>query len=184
MSINVVVLSGNLTRDPELRSTPSGMQILQFGLAFNDRRKNGQTGQWEDIPNFVDCTVFGNRAEALSRILTKGMHVAVYGKLRWSSWEKDGQKRSKLEVIADDIDLPPLNHGGAQRQMPAAPLQTPQYGAQIPQGYANPPQQQMPPQMPSQPPAAASPYGNYQPTVQPQQVQPQQAQLYDEDIPF
>ena len=67
MSINRVNISGNLTRDPELRATGSGMQILRFGVAVNDRARNQQTGEWEDRPNFVDCVVFGNRADALSR---------------------------------------------------------------------------------------------------------------------
>jgi len=104
MSINRVVISGNLTRDPELRRTQSGMAVLGFGVAVNDRRKNQQTGEWEDYANFVDCTMFGARGEALGEILEKGMKVAVEGKLRWSQWERDGQKRSKLEVVASDID--------------------------------------------------------------------------------
>ena len=99
MSINRVNISGNLTRDPELRATQGGMQVLGFGVAVNDRRRNQQTGEWEDYPNFVDCTMFGNRAEAVSRYLSKGTKVAIEGKLRYSSWEKDGQRRSKLEVM-------------------------------------------------------------------------------------
>ena len=66
MSINRVNISGNLTRDPELRATQGGMQVLGFGVAVNDRRRNQQTGEWEDYPNFVDCTMFGNRAEAVT----------------------------------------------------------------------------------------------------------------------
>ena len=69
MSINRVIISGNLTRDPELRSTASGLPVLGFGVAVNDRRKNQQTGEWEDYPNFIDCTMFGARAESLSRYL-------------------------------------------------------------------------------------------------------------------
>ena len=65
MSINRVNISGNLTRDPELRATQGGMQVLGFGVAVNDRRRNQQTGEWEDYPNFVDCTMFGNRAESM-----------------------------------------------------------------------------------------------------------------------
>ena len=105
MSINKVIISGNLTRDPELRATASGMSVLGFGVAVNDRRKNAQTGEWEDYPNFVDCTMFGKRAEAMARYLTKGCKVAISGSLRYSSWEKDGAKRSKLEVIADEIEF-------------------------------------------------------------------------------
>lgn len=105
MSINKVVISGCLTRDPELRSTQGGMEILALGVAVNDRRKNQQTGEWEDYPNFVDCTVFGNRADALNKFLRKGMKVAIEGKLRWSQWERDGRKRSKIEVIVDEIEF-------------------------------------------------------------------------------
>ena len=105
MSINRVIISGNLTRDPELRRTQSGMAIMSFGVAVNDRRRNQQTGEWEDYANFVDCTMFGNRAESLSNYLSKGTKVAIEGKLRWSQWERDGQKRSKLEVIVDEIEF-------------------------------------------------------------------------------
>lgn len=103
--MNSVNISGNLTRLPDLRETTGGTSILTFGVAVNDRRKNPQTGDWEDVPNFVDCVLFGKRAESLSKILTKGMKVAVSGRLRYSSWEKDGQRRSKLEVVADDVDI-------------------------------------------------------------------------------
>lgn len=106
MSINRVIISGNLTRDVELRSTASGLQVLGFGVAVNDRRKNQQTGEWEDCPNFIDCTMFGARAESVSRFLDKGAKVAIEGKLRWSQWEtKEGQKRSKIEVIVDELEF-------------------------------------------------------------------------------
>ena len=112
MSINRVVISGNLTRDPELRRTQSGMAILNIGVAVNDRRRNQQTGEWEDYANYIDCTMFGNRAESLSNILAKGMKVAIEGKLRWSQWERDGQKRSKIEVIVDDLEFMSQRNGG------------------------------------------------------------------------
>lgn len=105
MSINRCNISGNLTRDPEMRALRNGTQVLSFGVAVNDRRKNPQTGDWEDYPNFIDCTMFGTRAEAVGRYLSKGTKVAIEGKLRYSSWEKDGQRRSKLEVIVDEIEL-------------------------------------------------------------------------------
>jgi single-strand DNA-binding protein len=105
MSINRVVISGNLTRDPELRSTASGLPVLGMGVAVNDRRRNQSTGEWEDFPNFIDCTMFGTRAESVSRFLQKGAKVAIEGKLRWSQWERDGQKRSKIEVIVDEIEF-------------------------------------------------------------------------------
>ena len=105
MSINTCTISGNLTRDPELRATASGTEILGFSVAVNDRRRNPQTGEWEDHPNFIDCTMFGSRASALANILHKGSSVTVQGKLRWSQWERDGQKRSKIEVVVDEIAL-------------------------------------------------------------------------------
>ena len=127
MSINHVTLSGNLTRDPELRSTQSGMNILNFGMAVNDRRRNGATGEWEDYANFVECVLFGSRAEFLSRTLHKGSKVAVVGKLRYSSWERDGVKRSKLEVVVEDLDfMSPKQDGQPARQ---APQRAPQQAA-------------------------------------------------------
>ena len=90
-NINRVIISGRLTRDPELRQTAGGTPVLGMGVAVNDRRRNVQTGQWEDYTNFIDCTMFGARAESLSRILTKGMLVCIEGRLRWSQWERDGQ---------------------------------------------------------------------------------------------
>lgn len=107
MSINKVLISGNLTRDAELRATSGGMSILSFGVAVNDRRKNSQTGEWEDYANFIDCTLFGKRAEALAQYLTKGLKVTVEGKLHYSSWDdrNGGGKRSKLDVTVDEIEL-------------------------------------------------------------------------------
>lgn len=105
MSINRVTISGNLTRDPDLRTTATGNPVLGFGVAVNDRHKNSTTGEWEDYPNFIDCTMFGTRAEKIAGYLSKGSKVAIEGKLRWSQWERDGQKRSKIEVIIDEIEF-------------------------------------------------------------------------------
>lgn len=119
MSINRVVLTGNLTRDAEVRRTQGGMAITSFGLAVNDRRKNSQTGEWEDYANFIDVTGFGERYEKLSPYLVKGKKVGLEGKLRYSTWERDGQKRSKLEVIVDEIELLGSKEGSSQpRQQP------------------------------------------------------------------
>lgn len=114
MSINRVVISGNLTRDPEVRTTQSGMPVMSIGVAVNDRRRNSQTGEWEDHANYIDCTMFGNRAQNVSQYLSKGSKVTLEGKLRWSQWERDGQKRSKIEVIIDDIDFGGRGNGQAQ----------------------------------------------------------------------
>jgi len=176
MPVNKTFLVGNLTRDPEVRASQSGSSILSFGLAVNDRRRDPHTGEWVDYPNFFDCTVFGNRAEALGRILTKGMKVAVEGKLHWSQWERDGQKRSKVEVYVDEVELMTQRQQGPQQSA---------YAPQARQVYANPPQPQMAPQMPPQAPTGyvAAP-GVYQPAMpQPQAPQPQM-DVFDEDIPF
>ncbi len=126
MSINRVTITGNLTRDPELRATPSGAQVLRLGVAVNDRRRNQQSGEWEDYPNFVDCVVFGARAEALSRLLSKGSKVAIEGKLRYSSWEtKEGERRSKLEIVAEELDFLSQRGGQQPRQAPAQAAQVP-----------------------------------------------------------
>lgn len=115
MSINRVIVSGNLTREPEVRTTASGNPVMGFGIAVNDRRKNSQTGEWEDYPNFIDCTMFGARAQSVSRFLSKGSKVAIEGKLRWSQWEtNEGQKRSKIEIIVDEIELMSSISNGAQ----------------------------------------------------------------------
>ena len=107
MSINRVCISGNLTRDPEIRSTAGGTAVLGFGVAVNERRKNQQTGEWEDYPNFIDCVLWGKRAEALERYLSKGAKVAIEGRLRWSQWDDrdTGRKRSKVEVVVDEVEF-------------------------------------------------------------------------------
>ncbi len=114
MSINKVMITGNLTRDPEVRNTASGFSILSFSVAVNDRRKNPSSGEWEDYANFIDCTMFGARTDFFARNLTKGSKVAIEGKLRWSQWEsKDGSgKRSKIEVVVDDMEIMSRNGNG------------------------------------------------------------------------
>ena len=127
MSINKAIISGNLTRDPEVKSTAGGSCVMKFSVAVNDRYKNQQTGQWEDRPNFIDCTMFGARAESVSRFMSKGTKVAIEGKLRWSQWEKKdtGEKRSKVEVIVDEIEFMSSRNEGyqAERTKAHAPVQ-------------------------------------------------------------
>lgn len=104
MSINSVTISGNLTRDPEARATQSGSSVITFGVAVNERTRNA-SGEWSDRANFIDCAMFGKRAQSIAPYLQKGAKVAIEGHLRWSQWERDGQKRSKLEVIVDEIEF-------------------------------------------------------------------------------
>lgn len=158
MSINRVNISGNLTRDAELRTTQSGTGILGFGVAVNDRRKNPQTGEWEDVPNYIDCVIFGKRAESLSQYLTKGTKVAIEGKLRWSQWEREGQKRSKIEVIVDEIEFMSRRNDDQQPQFQQQPT------------YSQP-QQSTYQQQTYQQPAYAAP-------------QPPSNEVYDDEIPF
>lgn len=135
MSINRCNISGNLTRDPEMHATKSGMAIMSLSVAVNERAKNPQTGEWEDRPNFVDCVLFGTRAERLSAYLSKGAKVSVQGKLRYSSWEKDGQRRSKLEVVVDELEF--MSRRDGAQQQPQQAQSAPQWSA--PQAYQAPP---------------------------------------------
>ncbi|MDR1087857.1 MAG: single-stranded DNA-binding protein [Coriobacteriales bacterium] len=126
-NINKVILTGNLTRDSELRALPSGSSVLSFGIAVNDRRKNSSTGDWEDVPNYINCSMFGSRAEGLHKYLLKGTKVGIDGKLRWSSWEKDGQKHSKVDVTVDNLEfLSSRNNseGGSYQASVATPAPT------------------------------------------------------------
>ena len=105
-NINRVVLTGNLTRDPELRSLPSGMSVCSLRIASNTRRKNNSTGEWEDKPNFFDVTVWGAQGENCARFLSKGRPVALDGRLEWREWQgQDGAKRESIEIVADSVQF-------------------------------------------------------------------------------
>jgi single-strand DNA-binding protein len=104
-SINRVVLVGNLTRDPELRHTPSGTAVCSLRLAVNTRRKD-QSGQWTEKPNYFDVTVWGQQGENCAQYLAKGRPVGVDGRLEWREWDaQDGQKRQAVEIIADSVQF-------------------------------------------------------------------------------
>ena len=104
-SINRVVLVGNLTRDPELRHTQSGMAVCSLRLAVNTRRKD-ETGQWVDKPNYFDITVWGNQGERCAQYLAKGRPVAIDGRLEWREWETpEGNKRQAVDVVADTVQF-------------------------------------------------------------------------------
>jgi len=105
-NINRVVLTGNLTADPELRSLPSGTSVCSMRIACNTRRKNNSTGEWEDKPNYFDVTVWGAQGENASRYLAKGRPVAIDGRLEWREWEsQDGSKRQAVEIVADTVQF-------------------------------------------------------------------------------
>lgn len=120
MSINRVIISGNLTKDAELKQTQGGTAVLSFCVAVNDRRKNTQTGEWESYANFVDCAIFGTRANSLAQYLKRGQKVAVDGKLKYSQWQdsQTGQNRNRLTVTVDELEL--MSQG--QRQQQQAPV--------------------------------------------------------------
>jgi len=108
--INNVVLVGRLTRDAELKYTTGGQAVCKFSIAVNRRRKNGD--QWEDEANFFDIVLWGRQGEALNQYLLKGKTVGVEGELRQDRWQQDGQNRSKVEIVADNIQLMGGNPGG------------------------------------------------------------------------
>jgi single-strand DNA-binding protein len=112
-SINRVILVGNLTADPELRALPSGTSVCQLRIAVNDRIKDRSSGEWTDYANYFDVSVFGAAGENCARFLAKGRQVAIDGRLRYRQWEKDGQKRSKVEVVAESVQFIGPREGGA-----------------------------------------------------------------------
>ena len=103
-SINRVILVGNLTRDPELRHTPSGTPVCSLRIAVNSRRKD-ETGQWVDKPNYFSVTVWGQQGENCAQYLSKGRPVAIDGRLDWREWESDGGKREAVEVVAETVQF-------------------------------------------------------------------------------
>lgn len=115
-NINRVVLVGNLTRDPELRHTPSGTSVCKLRVAVNTRQKDPATGQWGDKPNYFDVTVWGNQGESCAQFLAKGRPVAIDGRLDWREWEaKDGSKRQSVEIIADTVQFLGSRDGGGEQ---------------------------------------------------------------------
>ncbi len=153
-SYNRVMLMGNLTRDIELRYLPSGMAVSEFGLAVNDKRKNSD-GQWVEDVNFFDITLYGRTAEVASEYLSKGSPIFIEGRLKHDTWEKDGQKRSKVKVIGERMQMiggrgESGGHGGAVHESSPAP-----------QRYVNANNDSgAPPASPAQQPRDAQPTGN------------------------
>jgi single-strand DNA-binding protein len=112
-SFNQVVLMGNLTRDPELRATPNGQQVCSFSLALN-RSYKGADGNWQEATDFIDVVAWGPLGERVAQYLGKGRPCLVNGRLQSRSWDQDGQKRSKVEVIAQDVTFLGGGADGAQ----------------------------------------------------------------------
>lgn len=105
MSINKVILGGNLTRNAELKNTSGGTAVLTGSIAVNERRKNNQTGEWESYPNYFDFVMYGARAEKMSVYFTKGRKVVIEGRMHQDRWQKEGQNRSKDVVIVDEFEF-------------------------------------------------------------------------------
>ncbi len=123
-NINRVVLVGNLTKDPELRHTPSGMAVCSLRIAVNSRRKDGTTGEWTEKPNYFSITVWGNQGESCAQYLSKGRPVAVDGRLDWREYQaQDGTKREAIEIVADSVQFlggrQEGEGGGAPQYVPA-----------------------------------------------------------------
>src|SRR3990170_3192000 len=135
-SFNQAILMGNLTRDPELRSTPNGQSVCNFGLALNRSWRNAE-GEWTEATDFVDVVAWAALGERVAQYLSKGRPALVSGRLQSRSWEQDGVKRSKLEVVAQDVTFlgspggPPTGNGGVTsadepvRQAQGKPAATP-----------------------------------------------------------
>ena len=114
-NINRVILTGNLTRDPELRSLPSGTSVCNLRVATNTRRKDGSTGEWVDKPNYFDVTVWGAQGENCAQYLSKGRPVAVDGRLEWREWQDNsGNKRQSIDIIADSVQFLGSRDGGGE----------------------------------------------------------------------
>jgi single-strand DNA-binding protein len=144
-NLNKVLLIGRLTRDPERRAFQNGGAVTRFGFAVNNRRKNQQTGQWEDEPVFLDCEAFnrgeqGTLADRLNDTVRKGQQIFIEGHLKLDQWEKDGQKQQKLKVVVDNFQYLEPKADNAQSQAPrqqSQPASRPQQ-----QRPAQPPQRQ------------------------------------------
>lgn len=105
-NINRATITGNLTRNPELKDLPSGNKVCSLRVAVNERHKNSHTGEWEDRPNYFNVTVWGAQGESCERYLSKGRGVAVDGRLQWRDWvDKNGNKRESVEIVADTVQF-------------------------------------------------------------------------------
>lgn len=136
--VNVVTLMCRLTRDPELRSLPSGTSVCQLRVAFSTSWKNSGTGQWEERPNYVDVTVWGAQGESCARYLSKGRQVCVQGRLQWREWEtKEGGKRQSVDIQAEQVQFVggrDDDNGGGSSSSGFTPRQQSDVPADVPGG--------------------------------------------------
>jgi single-strand DNA-binding protein len=142
-NINRVILTGNLTRDPELRSTGGGLAICSLRIASNTRRKDGQSGEWVDKPNYFDVTIFGRQGENAAQYLAKGRPVAIDGRLEWREWQdQQGNNRQSVEIVADNIQFlggreEGSGGGGGFTPRSDVPVDTNDFASAPPAGVAN-----------------------------------------------
>lgn len=121
---NVVVLNGRLTRDPELKSLPSGSSVCNMRIAVNGSRKDNATGSWIDTAHYFDVAIFGPQADSTARHMSKGSPIGVTGRLEYREWDQDGSKRSKVEVVASNVQfLGSKNGGDPDPRSPASPVE-------------------------------------------------------------
>lgn len=131
-SLNQVTLMGNLTRDPELRQTPSGQTVTNFSLALNRAYKD-KSDEWQEVTDYVDIVCWGPLAERVAQYMSKGRRCLVQGRLQSRSWEQEGQKRSKVEVLANDVTFLDGRGGGDDSgSSDSAPSEAPKKGADKP----------------------------------------------------
>ena len=119
--INVLVVTGRVTRDAEMRYAQNGTAILAFGVAVNDSYLDKQTNEWKERANYVDCVVFGEHATRIQHRVTKGTSVTIHGHIRYSQWERDGQKRSKIECVVDHMVMHKTRQTGTATQAQQQP---------------------------------------------------------------
>ena len=122
-SVNQVILMGNLTRDPEVRQTPTGQSVCSFSLALNRSYKDG-SGEWKEVTDYIDIVAWGPLGERVGQYMSKGRRALVQGRLQSRSWEQDGQKRSKVEVLANDVTFLDGRGGGGDDGGDNAPAQS------------------------------------------------------------
>jgi single-strand DNA-binding protein len=183
-NLNKVMLMGNLTRDPQLTYTPNQTPVCEIGLATN-RRWTGQDGQPHEEVTFVDCSIFGRRAEVLAKYVTKGQPIFIEGRLKYDQWQaQDGSKRSKLRVVIDNFEFigGPRNagapsEGGEMEAGGGAPAPRPAY--QPRQNFRPAGRPAVPAQRPAAPPADAEQHMD-----QPPPPDDEAPPIRDDDIPF
>lgn len=138
-NFNKVILLGNLTRDPELRTTPKGTSVCQFGLAVNRVYRTGDSGQTQEETTFIDLEAWGKQAEIISKYVSKGNPLFVEGRLKFDSWEsKEGEKRSKLKVIVENMQLMGGRSGGEGNQSSSSDSYAPAQRSNSPSSQSTP----------------------------------------------